>query len=145
MPTPTPSAVHSRAGTPAATATAGMVPERQPARARRGQADHRERGQVFKNTFTKDLMHLMYAFGDVPNPAPDTVGVMEEIVIEYILDLCQAALRHTPSKNRLHVDDLRWALRHEADAKELGRLEELLFLHEEIKRARAEFEVENGA
>ncbi|KZT56980.1 transcription initiation factor IID, 18 kDa subunit [Calocera cornea HHB12733] len=89
-------------------------------------------------------MHLMYAFGDVPNPAPDSVGVMEEIVIEYVLDLCQTALRRMPSKTRLQVDDLRWALRHEADAKELGRLEELLFLHEEIKRARAEFDVDNG-
>lgn len=29
----------------------------------------------------------MYATGDDPNPAPDTVNVMEEILLEYITDL----------------------------------------------------------
>jgi transcription initiation factor TFIID subunit 13 len=52
---------------------------------------------------------------------------------------CQTATG--PSrKSRLSVEDLRRALSHPADAKKLARMEELLFMQEDIKRARAQFE-----
>lgn len=41
----------------------------------------------------------MYGFGDDRNPANDTVNVMEEILIEYIVDVvsrCTQALLHHP-------------------------------------------------
>ncbi|TFK42556.1 transcription initiation factor IID, 18kD subunit-domain-containing protein [Crucibulum laeve] len=92
-----------------------------------------------RGIFTKDLKSLMYGFGDDRNPANDTVGVMEEILIEYITDVCQAA--GAPSKKaRLSVEDIRRALSRPADAKKLARMEELLFMQEDIKRARAQFE-----
>jgi transcription initiation factor TFIID subunit 13 len=40
----------------------------------------------------------------------------------------------------LSVEDLRRALSRPADAKMLARMEELLFMQEDIKRARAQFE-----
>jgi transcription initiation factor TFIID subunit 13 len=43
-------------------------------------------------------------------------------------------------KSRLSVEDLRRVLSRPADAKKLARMEELLFMQEDIKRARAEFE-----
>lgn len=97
----------------------------------------------------------MYGFGDDRNPANDAVNVMEEILIEYITDVvripqlrfrfefwirlqCQQAAG--PSrKMRLSIDDLRRALSNPADAKKLARLEELLFMQEDIKRARSQF------
>ncbi|KAF8802240.1 transcription initiation factor IID, 18 kDa subunit [Phlegmacium glaucopus] len=92
-----------------------------------------------KGLFTKELKNLMYGFGDDRNPANDTVSVMEEILIEYITDVCQAAAG--PSrKSRLSIDDLRRVLSRPADAKKLARMEELLFMQEDIKRARAQFE-----
>lgn len=38
----------------------------------------------------------MYGFGDDRNPANDAVSVMEEILIEYIVDVvsCQPLLHH---------------------------------------------------
>lgn len=33
------------------------------------------------------VRNLMYGFGDDRNPANDTVNVMEEILIEYIIDV----------------------------------------------------------
>ena len=104
------------------------------------------------------MKNLMYGFGDDRNPANDTVGVMEEILIEYITDVvcfffplsflffkalnkaqCQTAAG--PSrKSRLSVDDLRRVLSRPADAKKLARMEELLFMQEDIKWARAQFE-----
>ncbi|ESK97009.1 transcription initiation factor tfiid subunit 13 [Moniliophthora roreri MCA 2997] len=93
-----------------------------------------------KGLFNKELRNLMYGFGDDRNPANDTVNVMEEILIEYITDVCQAAAGGPNRKTRLSIEDLRRALSRPADAKKLARMEELLFMQEDIKRARAQFE-----
>ncbi|KIP09576.1 hypothetical protein PHLGIDRAFT_67294 [Phlebiopsis gigantea 11061_1 CR5-6] len=94
---------------------------------------------TFRGLFAKELRNLMYGFGDDRNPANDTVNVMEEILVEYIVDVCQTAL--APGKKaRLSIEDLRRALSRPADAKKLARMEELLFMQEDIKRARAQFE-----
>lgn len=100
----------------------------------------------------------MFSFGDDRNPANDTVNVMEEILVEYIADVvstimltyvshsqhcryiqCQTALSGT-KKSRLSIEDIRRALSRPADAKKLARMEELLFMQEDIKRARAQFD-----
>lgn len=44
--------------------------------------------------FHKDLRLLMYAYGDVPNPAPESVAVLEEMTVDFLTDLC---LRAEPS------------------------------------------------
>ncbi|KAF7778700.1 hypothetical protein Agabi119p4_3045 [Agaricus bisporus var. burnettii] len=92
-----------------------------------------------KGLFSKELKSLMYGFGDDRNPSNDTVNVMEEILIEYITDVCQQA-GGLNKKPRLSIDDLRRVLSRPADAKKLARMEELLFMQEDIKRARAQFE-----
>ncbi|KAH9952223.1 transcription initiation factor IID, 18kD subunit-domain-containing protein [Amylocystis lapponica] len=106
-----------------------------------GGATGRSKGKqsTYKGLFTKELRNLMYGFGDDRNPASDTVNVMEEILIEYIVDVCQTALA-PGRKSRLSIEDLRRALSRPADAKKLARMEELLFMQEDIKRARAQFE-----
>ena len=103
------------------------------------------------------VRNLMYGFGDDRNPANDTVNVMEEILIEYIVDVVRFVMSLCPmlltilvsqcqtasgggKKSRLSIDDLRRALSRPADAKKLARLEELLFMQEDIKRARAQFD-----
>ncbi|KAF9530931.1 transcription initiation factor IID, 18kD subunit-domain-containing protein, partial [Crepidotus variabilis] len=98
-----------------------------------------KRQSNMRGLFTKDLRNLMYGFGDDRNPSNDTVNVMEEILIEYITDVCQQAAGPT-KKARLSIDDLRRVLSNPADAKKLARLEELLFMQEDIKRARAQFD-----
>ncbi|KAJ8489694.1 hypothetical protein ONZ51_g2759 [Trametes cubensis] len=97
------------------------------------------KGSSYRGLFTKELRNLMYGFGDDRNPANDTVNVMEEILIEYIVDVCQVASAGG-KKSRLSIEDLRRALSRPADAKKLARMEELLFMQEDIKRARAQFE-----
>lgn len=37
---------------------------------------------------------LMYAYGDVPNPLPESVAVLEEMTLDFLTDLC---LRAEPS------------------------------------------------
>ena len=99
----------------------------------------------------------MYAFGDDRNPANDTVSVLEEILVEYICDVvrslitimqaspdiwafqCQMAAGSS-RKARLSIEDLRRVLSRPPDAKKLARMEELLFMQEDIKRARSQFQ-----
>ncbi|KAG5342771.1 Transcription initiation factor TFIID subunit 13 [Termitomyces sp. T112] len=97
------------------------------------------RKQSTRGLFTKELKSIMYGFGDDRNPANDTVNVMEEILVEYIMDVCASA-GNSSRKTRLSIDDLRRALSRPADAKKLARMEELLFMQEDIKRARAQFD-----
>ncbi|GAA5981670.1 hypothetical protein JCM11641_004210 [Rhodosporidiobolus odoratus] len=90
-----------------------------------------------KGLFAKDLAPMMYGFGD-DNPAPDTIAVMEELVIEHITDICAQAHLISTNRGKIKVDDFRFALRR--DPKKLARLDELLFMQEEITRARRGFE-----
>ncbi|KAF5187674.1 Transcription initiation factor tfiid subunit, partial [Thalictrum thalictroides] len=39
-----------------------------------------------RGVFQKDLQHMMYGFGDDSNPLPETVALVEDIVVEYITD-----------------------------------------------------------
>lgn len=96
-----------------------------------------------KGIFAKDLKSLMYGFSDEPIPASDSVSVMEEILIEYLANVTTTALAPT-KKTRLQIEDLRRVLTRPPDAKKLARMEELLFMQEDIKRARQQFE-EEGA
>lgn len=44
--------------------------------------------------FQKDLRVLMYAYGDVAHPLPESVAVLEEMTVDFLTDLC---LRAEPS------------------------------------------------
>ncbi|GLB34928.1 putative transcription initiation factor IID, 18kD subunit [Lyophyllum shimeji] len=146
--TPTPVTAHTPATT-AATVTQAPQPPRPPtltsytpsytresvAAAATGGATGRgpRKQSSVKGLFTKELKSLMYGFGDDRNPANDTVNVMEEILVEYITDVCLTA-GASSRKTRLSIEDLRRALSRPADAKKLARMEELLFMQEDIKR-----------
>ncbi|KWU47144.1 TFIID-18kDa-domain-containing protein [Rhodotorula sp. JG-1b] len=78
---------------------------------------------------------MMYGFGD-DTPAPDTIAMMEELVIDHITDI--ATNRVSTNRGKIKVDDFRFALRN--DPKKLARLDELLFMQEEIARARRGFD-----
>ncbi|KAJ7582676.1 transcription initiation factor IID, 18kD subunit-domain-containing protein [Mycena floridula] len=134
-PTPAPRATNYASYTPKETNNA---PSSSTTATGTGTGRSRKQGST-KGLFTKELKNLMYGFGDDRNPANDTVAVMEEILIEYIIDVCQTATGGA-RKQRLAIEDLRKALSHPADAKKLARMEELLFMQEDIKRARAQFE-----
>ncbi|KAI9599272.1 transcription initiation factor IID, 18kD subunit-domain-containing protein [Syncephalis fuscata] len=87
-----------------------------------------------KRVFTKDLRLMMFGFGDVPHPDLDTVNVLEEMVVDYITDMCHQASRLSSNKSKVTVEDFKYVLRH--DAKKLARVEELIRMSEDIKAAR---------
>jgi transcription initiation factor TFIID subunit 13 len=82
---------------------------------------------------------MLFGFGDSDNPRQDTVELVEELVVEYLTDTLTAAARI--SQTRIRTDDLLYVLRH--DEKKLARVEELLFMSEELDRARKVFDIED--
>lgn len=96
------------------------------------------------NLFTNDLRSLLYAYGDVIDPYPETVATLEDILHEYIEIMCQEAYRvaRVANRHKLKIDDFKFALRY--DPKKLGRAEELLMLQKEIAEARKTIDTSEG-
>jgi len=99
-------------------------------------APRRQRGPLFTN----DLKALLYAFGDVETPYIESVGVLEDILQEYIFVICQEASRmaRAAGRQKIKVDDFKFALRN--DPRKLGRVERLLVLQKEFDAARKEYD-----
>jgi transcription initiation factor TFIID subunit 13 len=94
-----------------------------------------------KRLFTRDLRPMMYGFGDAPQTLPSTVDLMEEMVLEYIIELVQRAGELGCKRGRFRTEDLIFLVR--KDPKKYARIEELLYMNEELKRARRAFELED--
>ncbi|XWS44102.1 hypothetical protein CRYUN_Cryun15aG0015900 [Craigia yunnanensis] len=93
-----------------------------------------------RGVFQKDLQHMMYGFGDDPNPLPESVALMEDIVVEYVTDLAHKAQDIGSKRGKLSVEDFLHLIR--KDLPKLNRCTELLSMQEELKQARKAFEVD---
>jgi len=63
---------------------------------------------------------------------------MEELVVDYITEMCHKAT-DIAKERKVSVEDFKFILRN--DPKKLARVEELLHMEQEIKRARQNFDV----
>ncbi|XP_021904410.1 transcription initiation factor TFIID subunit 13 [Carica papaya] len=93
-----------------------------------------------RGVFQKDLQHMMYGFGDDANPLPETVALVEDIVVEYVTDLAHKAQDIGSKRGKLSVEDFLYLIR--KDLPKLNRCTELLSMQEELKQARKAFEVD---
>ncbi|XP_031486979.1 transcription initiation factor TFIID subunit 13 isoform X1 [Nymphaea colorata] len=93
-----------------------------------------------RGMFQKDLQHMMYGFGDDPNPLPETVALVEDIVVEYITDMVHKAQVVASKRGKLLTEDFLFLIR--KDTPKLHRCTELLSMNEELKQARKAFEVD---
>lgn len=98
-----------------------------------------------KLTFSVRL--LLLAYGDPsPHPSfsneplPETVRVLDEIVTDFVLEVCHGAAQvaHHARRQKIKVEDFRFALRR--DPNKLGRVQELLRMERELKEARKAFD-----
>ncbi|PYI01716.1 putative transcription initiation factor TFIID subunit 13 [Aspergillus sclerotiicarbonarius CBS 121057] len=104
----------------------------------------RHKGQM---NFASELRLLLLAYGDPsphpsfsPEPLPETVRVLDEIVTDFVLEMCHGAAQYASYSRRqkIKVDDFRFALRR--DPNKLGRVQELLRMERELKEARKAFD-----
>ncbi|ODQ61139.1 hypothetical protein WICANDRAFT_17083, partial [Wickerhamomyces anomalus NRRL Y-366-8] len=94
--------------------------------------------------FTNDVRSLLYAFGDVANPLPETVSTLEDILISYVIDTCHEASAYakTTRRQKIKVEDFKFVLRR--DPVKHGRVGELLSLQKVIADARKQFDNSEG-
>ncbi|GMQ00295.1 hypothetical protein CsSME_00047440 [Camellia sinensis var. sinensis] len=93
-----------------------------------------------RGVFQKDLHHMMYGFGDDINPLPETVVLVEDIVVEYVTDMVHKAEDVASKRGKLLTEDFLFLIR--KDLPKLNRCTELLSMNEELKQARKAFEVD---
>ncbi|AET41445.1 Taf13p Ecym_8158 [Eremothecium cymbalariae DBVPG len=96
------------------------------------------------NLFSKDIASLLYAYGDSPQPLPETVQCVDELVVGYLTDICTSAYKcaQTVHRTKIKVEDFRFVLRN--DAVKLGRAEELIAINKVIVDARKQFDNSEG-
>ncbi|KAJ1664379.1 hypothetical protein IW140_004116 [Coemansia sp. RSA 1813] len=87
--------------------------------------------------FSRELAVLMYGFGDDISPLPESVDVMEDILVDFINSVCVQAATVSGRKNKVSVEDFKFVLR--KDPKKLARVEELIAMNKEIEVARSIF------
>eukprot|EP00003_Mantamonas_plastica_P026431 TRINITY_DN5401_c0_g5_i1.p1 TRINITY_DN5401_c0_g5~~TRINITY_DN5401_c0_g5_i1.p1 ORF type:complete len:409 (+),score=161.64 TRINITY_DN5401_c0_g5_i1:35-1228(+) len=88
--------------------------------------------------FASDIHMMMYGFGDVPNPLPESVSLMEDIALDYMRDLTMKAYNVGKKRRRFQFEDALFVLR--KDGKKDRRARQLLVLNEEIKKTRKLYE-----
>ncbi|KAG1365283.1 putative Transcription initiation factor TFIID subunit 13 [Cocos nucifera] len=117
-----------------------VILEGPPAKPRVGSSQPSEASLKRKRgVFQKDLQHMMYGFGDDPNPLPETVALVEDIIVEYITDLVHKAQDIGSKRGKLLTEDFLYLIR--KDSPKLHRCTELLSMNEELKQARKAFDV----
>eukprot|EP00271_Cylindrocystis_brebissonii_P014571 TRINITY_DN35952_c0_g1_i1.p1 TRINITY_DN35952_c0_g1~~TRINITY_DN35952_c0_g1_i1.p1 ORF type:complete len:182 (-),score=41.68 TRINITY_DN35952_c0_g1_i1:671-1216(-) len=93
-----------------------------------------------RGMFSKELRLMLYGFGDDPDPLPETVELVEDIVVDYITDMVHKAQDVALRRQKLGLEDLLFLIR--KDPRKFARVKELLAMNEELKKARKNFEVE---
>ncbi|VDM20954.1 unnamed protein product [Hydatigera taeniaeformis] len=87
--------------------------------------------------FTLIVRSMLYGFGDVENPLPETVAMVEEIAIQYILDMTRRAME-IGRVGKITVEDIAYLVR--SDPRKFSRAKELLLLSEELNKAKKAFD-----
>jgi len=93
-----------------------------------------------KRMFTRELKQIMYGFGDVKNPAQETVDLVEDIMCEYVTEMTKKAVQVSSKRGKVLTEDFVFIIR--KDRKKYNRVKELLVMNEELKKARKVFELE---
>lgn len=127
----------------AATATVAGAAVANNAKGKSGLAAHQPSESSLKRKrgiFTKELRLMMYGFGDDPDPIPETVSLVEDILVDYVTEMVHKAQDVASRRGKLTTEDLMFLVR--KDARKFARVKELLAMNEELKRARKAFEVD---
>uniref|UniRef100_A0A915NES1 RNA helicase n=1 Tax=Meloidogyne javanica TaxID=6303 RepID=A0A915NES1_MELJA len=62
-----------------------------------------------KFIFRRELRAMLYGFGDEKQPAENTLEVLEQIVMDYIREVCRKALE-VGKPNRINLEDIHYSL-----------------------------------
>lgn len=82
------------------------------------------------------VAQLLYAHGDVPNPLPETVRVLDEILTDFMQSIAFEATRaaNYSGRQKIKYEDFEFAFRKNPTF--LGKVQEVFEKQREIKKAR---------
>ncbi|KAL5968010.1 Transcription initiation factor TFIID subunit 13 [Taenia solium] len=110
-----------------------------------GDQDASGSGDKKRHLFLKDIRAMLYGFGDVENPLPETVAMVEEIAVQYILDMLTwhfilqtRRAMEIGQVGKITVEDIAYLVR--SDPRKFSRAKELLLLSEELNKAKKAFD-----
>ncbi|VUZ42513.1 unnamed protein product [Hymenolepis diminuta] len=88
-----------------------------------------------KNTdsFLNDVRMMLYGFGDVESPLPETVALVEEMAIQFITEMTTRCME-IGKIGKITVEDIAFLLR--GDDRKLSRLNELLIVNRVLSKAK---------
>lgn len=94
--------------------------------------------EIEKEIFKPELKLLMYGFGDVENPDPDSMDLLEQYIIEYIQNVSILAYKRSKKRgfNEIKLKDLLFIIKD--DKKKFFRVPTLLSFYEEFKKTKKE-------
>ncbi|GAB0133826.1 hypothetical protein EsDP_00002220 [Epichloe bromicola] len=83
-----------------------------------------------------ELAQLLYAHGDVKNPLPETIRVLDEILTDFMQSIAFEATRaaHYSGRQKIKYEDFEFAFR--KNPAFLGKVQEVFEKQKEIKKAR---------
>lgn len=108
-----------------------------------------------KGQLVRDLAVMMYGFGDDVSPLPETLDLVEDIVLDYASTLMRKAMDSAAQRGKLRgvrmagagtavgAEDVLFLVR--KDPRKYARAKELLIMDEEIRKARQVVEDEEVA
>lgn len=92
-----------------------------------------------RGAFAKDLAYMMYGFGDAKEPDPDSIELMEDMLVDYLTNVAHRAMEVAERRGRMQTEDLLYVIRN--DRKKFARVDELLEMNAKLKDARRNFEL----
>jgi transcription initiation factor TFIID subunit 13 len=99
----------------------------------------KNRGQ--QNFNDQELQHFLYAHGDTPQSLESTKKVLDEMLTDFIIELCFEAHRsaYLANRQKIKLDDIKFACR--KNPSYLGKIEEIFGKKDEIDKARKTLDV----
>ena len=127
---------------PASAATTSGAPRANPRDGELAKDTEEDDGEAFvrrKGTFAKDLSYMMYGFGDAKEPDPESVELLEDMLVEYLTNVAHRAMEVAERRGRMQTEDLLYVIRN--DRKKFARVDELLEMNAKLKDARKNFDL----
>jgi transcription initiation factor TFIID subunit 13 len=89
------------------------------------------------------VAYMMYGFGDAKEPDPDSIALMEDMLVEYLTNVAHRSMEVAERRGRMQTEDLLYVIRN--DRKKFARVDELLEMNAKLKDARRNFELNDPA
>ena len=92
---------------------------------------------------SRAVAYMMYGFGDSKEPDPASVELVEDMLLDYLVNVGHRSMEVAERRGRMQTEDLLYVIRN--DRKKFARVDELLEMNAKLKDARRNFDLHDPA